>query len=138
MRPSSHLPVLIAAAAAAWTSAGIAVAQQSGAVPQQGGAVEQKDTAQPLQLTDEQRAKIRNVLQREGSETTFQLSETKPAKDYQPAIGSAVPSALNPLAFPQHLAQDMPVLKQYSYLLMKNQIVVVDAMNRKVIDVFRE
>jgi hypothetical protein len=42
------------------------------------------------------------------------------------------------LAFPQSLGMQMPQLRNFSYVKMKDQVLIVDATTRKIVDVFSE
>jgi len=84
----------------------------------------------PLQLTDAQR---QQVLQAVKAEDT---GDKLPA-DFQPAVGAKVPSQkklpLHPL--PRPLVNQLPVLKQYDYAKLPSNVLIVDPMTRKVVDV---
>ena len=47
-------------------------------------------------------------------------------------------AALVPDGFPDSVIQQLPQLRNYAYLKMKDLIVVVDATTRKIVDVFSE
>ena len=50
--------------------------------------VSQKPKLPPLNLTDDQRAKIKQVLSTKNTEVTFQLKTTKPAQNFDPGAGA--------------------------------------------------
>jgi hypothetical protein len=92
----------------------------------------------PLQLTDEQKAKIKQVLKGENTEVTFSLSTTKPTESFNPTIGAKIPSALKAHTLPPPLLNEMPALKQYTYLKFKGQVLIINPMTGKIVDIFPE
>jgi hypothetical protein len=92
----------------------------------------------PLQLDKAQREQIRKAVLTEHTEVEFQLPETKPAKDFNPAIGAKLPSGLMPMGMPQGLLAKQPQLADYGYLTMKNQVLIVNAMSNTIVDMFSE
>ncbi len=100
--------------------------------------VPQKPAAPPLHLSDAQRAKIRDAVSLKNTEITFALKTTKPAKNFQPAVGAPIPKSLKPLALPAPLIYQMPQLKNYGYLKLKHQVLIVNPMTRKIVDMFPE
>jgi hypothetical protein len=93
------------------------------------------DAANPkLQLTSEQRTRIREVLAHENTDVSFARKEAKSAESFQPTVGAKVPKGIAPQAFPQTLTDEMPILKRFSYLKFKDQILIVDLMTSKIID----
>jgi len=101
-------------------------------------AVTQHPTLPPLHLTDEQRGEIRQALSGVNSEVDFQLKSNKPAQDFAPSIGAQIPSSLHPHTLPPPVLDAMPVLKRYSYLKFKQQVLIIDPMSRKIVDIFSE
>jgi hypothetical protein len=100
--------------------------------------VSQNPQLPQLNLTDAQRAKIKQVLQTKDTEVDFQLKSNKSAQSFQPAVGASVPPALKPHALPPPLIYQMPALKRYTYLKFKGQVLIVNPMNRKIVDMFAE
>jgi hypothetical protein len=49
-----------------------------------------------------------------------------------------LPRALVPDGFPDSVIQQLPQLRNYAYLKMKDLVVVVDATTRKIVEVFSE
>jgi hypothetical protein len=92
----------------------------------------------PLRLSDDQRAKIQQVLKGENSEVQFSLKSNKPAQGFQPSVGAKIPSGLHPHTLPPPLVSEMPALKRYTYLKFKQQVLIVDPMSRKIVDIFPE
>jgi len=100
--------------------------------------VSQKPQLPPINLTDDQRAKIKQVLMTQNTEVTFQLKTTKPAKSFDPTVGAKIPTALKPHSLPPPLIYEMPALKRYAYLKLKGQVVIVNPMTDKIVDMFSE
>jgi uncharacterized protein DUF1236 len=98
-------------------------------------ALPQHQTA-PLNLSDEQRAKIREAVTPKDTEVTFRLKATKSAASFEPAVGAKIPSSLKPHPLPRPLVYDMPALKQYGYLKLKHQVLIVDPMTHRIVDMF--
>lgn len=101
-------------------------------------AVSQNPQLPKLTLTDAQRAKIKQVLHGKNTEVSFGLKTNKPAQSFQPAVGAAVPPALKPHALPPPLIYEMPALKRYTYLKFKGQVLIINPMTRKIVDMFAE
>jgi hypothetical protein len=92
----------------------------------------------PLRLSDDQRAKIQQVLKGENTEVQFSLKSNKPAEGFQPSIGAKIPAGLHPHTLPPPLLAEMPALKRYTYLKFKQQVLIVDPMSRTIVDLFAE
>jgi hypothetical protein len=86
----------------------------------------------PLRLTDAQRQQVLQPVITENS-------DDKLPADFQPVVGAKVPSQaklpLHPL--PRPLVYQLPVLKQYDYAKLPNNVQIVDPMTGKVVDVDR-
>jgi hypothetical protein len=106
--------------------------------PPAGGAVSQKSSPPPLQLTDAQRARIKQVLSGKNSEVSFLLKTTKAAKSFDAKLGEKLPSGLKEHALPQPLISEMPELKRYAYLKFKEQVLIINPMTHKIVDMFPE
>jgi len=100
--------------------------------------VSQNPVLPPLNLTDDQRAKIRQVLSTKNTEVTFQLKTTKPAQSFNPAVGAKLPTGLKANSLPLPLSYEMPVLKRYTYLKFKERVLIVNPMTGKIVDMFSE
>jgi Protein of unknown function (DUF1236) len=99
------------------------------------GGVVLSDPAQPAQvepaskpalaLSDQQRqALVDAVVPR----NTYQPTP----KEFQPEVGAAVPRTVDIHGMPPQIAKDMPALNQYMYAHLDRDIVIVDALNKKV------
>jgi hypothetical protein len=100
--------------------------------------VTQNPALSPLHLSDDQRARIRQALNGVNSEVDFQLKSNKPAQGFAPSIGAKIPNGLHPHTLPPPLLADMPVLKRYTYLKFKGQVLIINPMSRKIVDMFSE
>jgi hypothetical protein len=110
-----------------------------GAVEQSGGnTVTQNPSLPQLHLTDAQREQIRQTLLTKHTEVEFRLKTTKPAKDFNPKIGAKLPKGVKPDGLPSGLTQQIPQLADYGYVKMKDQILLVNAMTGKIVDITPE
>jgi hypothetical protein len=100
--------------------------------------VAQNPKPPPLRLSDDQRAKIRQAVSGENTEVLFLLKETKPAEGFQPSVGAKIPTSLKPHTLPPPLLAEMPELKRYAYLKLKQQVLIIDPMSGKIVDMFPE
>ena len=117
----------------------IAAGPGSGAVEQTiPPPVAQNPKPPPLQLSDDQRAKIRQVVSGENTEVQFSLKSNKPSEKFAPSVGAKIPAGLHPHTLPQPLLAEMPALKRYTYLKFKQQVLIIDPMSRKIVDMFPE
>ena len=90
----------------------------------------------PIRLTDDQRAQIRTVLATRDTEVSFDVD--KAAGSFQPQTGATIPPSIEPEAFPQDLSAQVPAMQPYVYLKLKGQVLIVDPMSRKIVDLFPE
>jgi hypothetical protein len=90
----------------------------------------------PLKLTDAQRDQVRQALAGEKTEVTFQLKSTKSKKDFEPSVGAQIPNGIELNAFPWPLVEKIPPLKQYTYVKLKHQVLIVNGMTRRIVDQF--
>jgi len=117
----------------------VAAGPQSGAVEQTvPPPVAQNQKPPPLKLSDDQRAKIRQAVNGENTEVQFTIAPNKPAKGFAPSVGAKIPAGLKPHTLPPPLLADMPALKRYTYLKFKQQVLIIDPMSRKIVDMFPE
>ena len=82
----------------------------------------------PLQLSDEQRRKIQNAL------VTAHSDQKTPDK-FEAKVGEKVPTALKLDPMPAPLINQEPVLKQYDFVKLDNDLLVVDPMDSTVVAV---
>jgi hypothetical protein len=110
-----------------------------GAVEQSGGNVVPQNPSPPqLHLNAAQRERIRQALLPKDTEVEFKLKTTKSAKDFNPKIGAKLPKGVKPDGLPSELTQQIPQLADYGYAKMKDQILLVNAMTGKIVDVIPE
>ena len=64
------------------------------------------------------------------------VAETKSAKDFDPKVGESLPQGLVPDGFPDSVIQQLPQLRDYAYLKMKDRVLIVDATTRTIVDMF--
>jgi len=100
--------------------------------------VSQNPAVPPLHLSDAQRAKIQQALSQQNTEVSFGLKTAKTSENFEPSVGAAVPKALKPHALPRPLIYEIPLLKRYTYLKFKHQVLIVNPMSRKIVDMFPE
>jgi hypothetical protein len=130
---------------AAMAVAGVALVSAAAAQDRTGAVVQsipppvaQNPTVPRLRLSDAQRADIQKALSQQHSEVSFGLKTAKAAENFEPSVGSAVPKSLKPHALPRPLIYEMPLLKRYTYLKFKHQVLIINPMNRKIVEVFPE
>ena len=117
----------------------IAADKTSGAVEQTGGyKVPQNPSLPKLNLSGAQREQIRKTLLTKHTEVEFKLKTTKPAKDFNPQVGAKLPSSVKPDGLPSELLQKIPQLRDYGYVKMKDQILLVNAMTGKIAEIIPE
>jgi len=93
---------------------------------------------QALHLSAAQREQIRQTLLTKHTEVEFKLKTTKPAKDFTPKIGATLPPGVKPDGLPSELTQQIPELADYGYSKMKDQILLVNEMTGKIVEMIPE
>ena len=110
-----------------------------GAVEQSNSNVVPQNPSLPkLHLNEAQRERIRQTLLTKDTEVEFRLSTTKSAKDFTPKIGATLPKGVKPDGLPSELTQQIPELADYGYSKMKDQILLVNEMTGKIVDIIPE
>lgn len=110
-----------------------------GAVEQSGGhLVPQNPTLPKLSLNGAQREQIRRTLLPKRTEVEFKLKATKSAKNFIPIVGAKLPKGIKPDGLPSELIQRIPQLADYGYTKMKEQILLVNEMTGKIVDIIPE
>lgn len=97
-----------------------------------------KPSLPTLHLTDAQRQQIRQAVADKDTEVTFQLKNTKPLKDFKAKIGEKIPPHLPAHALPSALTQKLPMLANYKYMKVDKQVLIVNPMTKKIVDIFPE
>ena len=82
----------------------------------------------PLQLSDQQRRKIQDAL------VTAHSAQKTPDK-FEAKVGEKVPTKLKLDAMPAPLINQEPVLKQYDFVKLDNDLLVVDPMDSTIVAV---
>jgi hypothetical protein len=82
----------------------------------------------PLQLSDAQRRKIQDAL-------VTAHSAQKTPDNFEAKIGTKVPTKLKLDAMPAPLINEEPILKQYDFVKLENELLVVDPMDSSVVAV---
>jgi len=78
-----------------------------------------------LNLTDEQqKVVIEAVVERKAHQPS--------SKEFKPELGATVPRTVDIHAMPPRLATEVPELKDYMYAHLDREIVIVDALHKKV------
>ena len=110
-----------------------------GAVEQSGGNIVPQNPSLPqLHLSDAQRERIRQTLLTKDTDVQFRLKTTQAAKNFSPKIGATLPKGVKPDGLPSELTQQIPELADYGYAKMKDQILLVNAMTDKIVDIIPE
>src|SRR5689334_25440151 len=91
-----------------------------------------------LNLTNEQREQVRKAVLTEHNAVEFRLKTTKAAKDFTPAIGEKLPKGVKAQALPSPIRSHIPQLRNYWYVKMKDQVLIVNGMTNKIVDMFFE
>jgi hypothetical protein len=89
-----------------------------------------------LHLTEAQRQKFRAVVADDKTDVTFKDDATKADKDFTPSLGATIPAKLPMQAMPPALSAKLPMLADFSYIKMKGQILIVNPMSKKILDMF--
>jgi hypothetical protein len=72
------------------------------------------------------------------TEVSFALKSAKGAQNFQPSVGAKVPGAVKLHPLPRPLVNQMQPLKRYTYVKFKQQVLLVNPMTRKIVDMFPE
>jgi len=134
-----RVPTMVAVLAIFLGGVSLAQPGNQGAVELSTGTKLPQRTSLPkLDLTNQQREQIRRGVLTEPTEVQFQLATTKSAKGFTPAVGAALPKGVKPLGLPTQVLSQVPELRDYMYVKMKDQVLIVNGMTNKIVDVFSE
>jgi len=136
-----RVPTTIAALAVILGGSAVSLGQSSvqGAVELSNGTkVAQNPSLPKLNLTNMQREQIRETVLTEHNEVEFRLKATKPAKDFTPAVGATLPKGVKAQSLPTPVLSQMPELRDYMYVKMKDRVLIVNGMTNKIVDMFPE
>lgn len=103
-----------------------------------GAKVPQNPSLSRLDLTNTQREQIRQAVVTEHNEVEFRLKTAKSAKDFTPAVGATLPKGVKAQSLPTTLLSRMPELREYMYVKMKDQVLIVNGLTNKIVDMFSE
>jgi hypothetical protein len=98
-----------------------------------GVVVPQNPTLPKLHLNEAQREQIRQALLTKDTEVEFRL-----IKDFAPKIGATLPTVVQPDGLPSELTQQIPELADYGYSKMKDQILLVNELTGKIVEIIPE
>ncbi len=85
----------------------------------------------PIELTPQQRSKLYQTVIKE-------QVKTPPPTDAQITVGAQLPGSVELYMVPDPVVAEMPVTKQYKYTIWKDQVVLVDPTNMKVVEIIRQ
>ena|SRR5690348_9881109 len=100
--------------------------------------VPQKPSLAKLDLTNVQREQIRKGVLGQNTEVEFKLKSTQSAKDFTPQVGAKLPKGVTGHSLPAAVLSQLPQLRNYKYVTMKDQVLIVNAMTKEIVDVFPE
>jgi hypothetical protein len=134
-------PTIVAALVIMLGGTALSLAQPNvqGAVELSNGTkVPQNPSLPKLNLTNTQREEIRKAVLTEHNEVEFRLKATKPAKDFTPVVGATIPKGVKAQSLPTSVLSQLPELRDYMYVKMKDQVLIVNGMTNKIVDMFPE
>ena len=134
-------PTIFAALAIILGGTALSLAQQSvpGAVELSNGTkVAQNPSLPKLNLTNMQREQTRKAVLTEHNEVEFRLKATRSAKDFTPAVGAKIPKGVKAQSLPTPVLSQMPELRDYLYVKMKDQVLIVNGMTNQIVAMFPE
>jgi hypothetical protein len=136
---SFRIAILCGALLLAPIAAVFAADNTRGAVEQSDGNVVSQNPVLPkLNLNEAQREQIRQALLTKNNEVEFKLKATKLAKNFTPAVGAKLPSGVKPDGLPSDLIGQIPQLRDYGYAKMKDQILIVNELSGKIVEIIPE
>ena len=119
---------LLCCSAALMLVMGSATAQNNKPTIQPNALTDSAKQKPPLQLSDQQRRKIQDAL------VTAHSAQKTPDK-FEAKVGEKVPTKLKLDAMPAPLINQEPVLKQYDFVKLDNDLLVVDPMDSTIVAV---
>lgn len=131
--------VLLVAATGPALAAGSIDGTAQGAVELSNGTKVRQNPALPkLSLTNTQREQIRKSVVSQHSDVEFQLKATKSAKSFNPQVGAKLPKGVTGHSLPAEVLAELPQLRDYKYVAMKDKVLIVNAMTKTIVDMFPE
>jgi hypothetical protein len=89
-----------------------------------------------LQLTDDQRQRIRAAIADDKTDISFKDDATKGEKDFIPKVGATLPAKLPMQPMPPSVAAAVRPVSNFSYVKLKGQVLIIDPISKKVVDMF--
>lgn len=121
------------------TTLSLAQSNAPGAVELSNGTrVPQNPTLPKLNLSNPQRELVRKAVLTENTEVEFRLASTKAAKDFNPTVGATLPKGVTAHSLPTPVLSEIPDLRNYKYVTMKDQVLIVNGMTDEIVDLFSE
>lgn len=113
--------------------AGTALAQIGSTPPViQDGAIGRGDPlSAPLRLTETQKSAIADAVRRDNK-------AVEPSVSFVPSIGAPVSPAIELYILPDAILAEVPATKRVKYTVVKNQLLLVDPTNMRVIDIIQQ
>ena len=136
-----RVPMTLAALALLSSGAALSLVQadaQAGVSLSNGTRVSSNASLPKLNLTNMQREQIRKTVLTAHTEVEFRLKATKSAKDFSPAVGAKLPKGVKAHALPTAVLSQIPQLRDYMYVKMKDQVLIVNGRTNKIVDMFPE
>jgi hypothetical protein len=95
-------------------------------------------TLPDLKLTNQQREQIRKAVLTEHNAVEFRLKTAKAAKDFTPEIGAKLPKGVKAQALLRSIRSQIPEVRDYWYVKMKDRVLIVNGMTNKIVDMFSD
>src|SRR5262249_33576546 len=137
MRRLLHRTLIACAALTFATSIAAAAPNtgKSGPVQQNGGPASPKASGPPPSLSARPPERNHQAPAAGHHAVSFGLKSAKSAQAFEPAVHAKLPKALRPHPFPRPLIYALPVLKHYDYVKFKSDVLIVNPLNREIVDV---
>lgn len=81
-----------------------------------------------LTLSDAQQQSIWNDVSGHATKQNAPL-------DFNAAVGTEIPSAINTYPLPRQAARDVPAVKPYRFAMLQNKVLIVNPSDKKIADV---
>jgi hypothetical protein len=85
----------------------------------------------PIDLTPQQRSRLYQAVIQE-------KVRTPPPADAVLTVGAQLPGSVELYLLPDTIAAELPAAKQYKYTVWKDQVLLVDPTNLKVVEIIRQ
>ena len=82
-------------------------------------------------LTDAQRQEIWRGVSQQATK------ESRPAA-FKAAIGEAIPGSIKIQPLPSTVGAEVPAVKSYDFAMLQNQVLIVDPLSKKIIDILSQ